>query len=74
MCTSCPCHHCEEVFTSESNLKRHIESIHTRNLSFECHICGKVYSRKDSLNRHIISHERNDFKCDKCPYTSNRAP
>ena len=43
MCTSCPCHYCEEVFSSESNLKRHVQSIHRRNLSFECQKDEKSY-------------------------------
>ena len=46
-----PCEFCSETFSKNSNLFRHIDTVHTHELH-KCNACGKVYNRKDNLRRH----------------------
>ena len=45
------CVECEYSAKKESNLKRHIQSVHTKS-KFECVYCEEEFSRKDNLTRH----------------------
>lgn len=53
------CKYCSKNFSRNSNLKRHIFSIHcpsgkTENREkFICHLCSKMYGYKKTLERHI---------------------
>ena len=40
---------------------------------FSCDLCGEKYKHNRSLNRHIYAvHDKQDFDCNKCDFTSNR--
>ena len=46
-----PCEFCSETFSKNSNLSRHIDTVHTHELH-TCNACGKSYNRKDNFKRH----------------------
>ena len=48
------CSECDKIFRRESELKRHVNSVHNDNkFEHQCTQCSAKFSRKDSLNRHI---------------------
>ena len=49
------CEHCELKFKRDSDLKRHVTSLHSSSRSFQCPSCEKAFSRKDTLKRHLES-------------------
>ncbi|KAJ8050420.1 Zinc finger protein MSN4 [Holothuria leucospilota] len=51
------CKLCEKVFCRFDHLKRHLNSVHTKDSKLQCGICFKTFSRKDSLRRHLKTHE-----------------
>ena len=52
------CPYCAYKSESGRSLKRHVNSIHTRSITYICHLCGEVKYRKDHLRRHIArAHE-----------------
>ena len=48
------CIHCQKVFSKNSLMKRHLESVH-EGLKAKCNKCDKEYSCKDHLKRHGTS-------------------
>ena len=80
------CPVCEQILSTKSILKRHIQTVH-ENPTFECEKCGEKLSRKNHYNRHLreaysIEHKLNmhyaspeilyKFKCDHCEEKFNR--
>ena len=61
------CNLCNKLFSNQSNLRKHIRSVHEK-MKFTCEICGKEVSRKDKLQRHKLSvHSKSsEFKCTVC--------
>ncbi|CAF4206381.1 unnamed protein product, partial [Rotaria magnacalcarata] len=60
---------CKETFYTQSNLERHVRTIHLRGShSFVCTFpnCGKTFTRNDSLKNHRVKHFPNMIM--KCPY------
>ena len=49
------CEHCDLKFKRNSDLKRHVASIHSSSKSVQCLSCEKAFSRKDALTRHMKS-------------------
>lgn len=52
----CPEFGCNKVFSSSSNLTRHL-IIHSGNSPFACDICSKRFNQKVNLLKHLKSHE-----------------
>ena len=48
------CDSCDETFTENRNLTRHITAVHNKK-TFNCFHCDFIANRKDSLARHIKS-------------------
>ena len=48
------CDSCDEAFTENRNLTRHITAVHNKK-TFNCFHCDFVSNRKDNLARHIKS-------------------
>ena len=46
------CLHCNKVFSTSSNLRKHIRVIHD-NMRFECKPCSKAYACKEQLAQHV---------------------
>ena len=80
------CKLCPSKFTTEANLKRHLETVHS-DTKFECEHCGDKFTRQDTLNSHLKEQHKNlnvnlDFveniasflleKCDQCDKTFKR--
>ncbi|CAF1083774.1 unnamed protein product [Adineta ricciae] len=60
---------CKDTFYSQSNLDRHVRTVHLRgSQSFVCTFphCGKTFARNDSLRNHRVKHFPNMIM--KCPY------
>ena len=62
------CVTCSKVFSTTSNLNRHIKTVHLKERSFNCPHCVKLFNLKQNLERHIKTvhlNERN-YKCPHC--------
>ena len=60
------CKECEKQFCLESNLKRHIQTVHEGRKDHKCNECGKGFPTKMYLKTHIqYVCGRNDHKCNK---------
>ena len=70
------CCYCKDVFSSESNMKRHMKETHpwceSKNIDFvddletlkkKCSICDKRFTRKSDLMRHIKIQTATDEEC-----------
>ncbi len=60
------CNECGRVFTRPDNLKRHVKSIHSREMLFSCQECGKSFATKDKLTRHGKVHQEKLYECPRC--------
>ena len=47
------CSDCGSTFSSQSNLKLHIDSIHEKKKPWLCSECGDSFSTQNNLKRHI---------------------
>lgn len=47
---------CDKSYSSKYNLRRHIESNHSKVKRFRCRICGKYLSSKQNLQEHLYTH------------------
>ena len=58
----------------QSNIKRHLASVHEGKKPFKCDICDYICSQKMDMNRHIASvHEgKKPFKCVICDYSCSQ--
>ena len=81
------CKLCPSEFTTEANLQKHVETVHTDTSQFDCEECGVKFNQEKSLNRHKKENHYNlnvnldfveDFnqflqmKCDQCDKTFKR--
>ena len=46
------CKECNESYTLERNLKRHILEKHTQENHYQCEICDHSFNRKDNMLKH----------------------
>ena len=58
------CPTCGEKFTQTSNMNRHVEEVHVKQLIHKCRLCNKSFVRFSGLERHqrICTHKQ----CDIC--------
>lgn len=62
--TNRTCRVCLKVFSSTSNLRRHLRK-HT-GLQTECSLCPKVFYSNYELKRHMMAHSGEEHNCDVC--------
>ena len=48
------CYQCEKQYTRQSNLKKHIQSVHAE-IKYPCDLCDKQFTEKGHLKKHIQS-------------------
>jgi uncharacterized Zn-finger protein len=62
------CPICPKDFGSVGHLNRHVQSVHTKEVSVECDLCGKQFVRADVLVTHkqMIHDKSASFDCDEC--------
>ncbi|CAL4125098.1 unnamed protein product [Meganyctiphanes norvegica] len=64
------CRQCDKAFSSEFNLKRHSNSIHTVGKIYQCNQCNNTFSRKDYLVTHLRTHTgEKPYQCNLCNKT-----
>jgi hypothetical protein len=52
------CCHCEKIFKSKDQLKRHMDTVHSQEVDrYICEICKKGFNRKDTLKKHQKIHK-----------------
>ena len=51
------CQICPRTFNNKSNMKKHMQRIHTTEKSFVCNVCKKSFKRKDILENHSKIHD-----------------
>ena len=64
-----PCSQCDQKFTANVALKRHMRIHNKSSDNFPCDVCSKTFSRLDSLKRHKVENcnaTRAEFSCDIC--------
>ena len=62
------CNQCNQHFTSQSCVTRHIQSVH-EGIKYACNQCNYQARRQDSLTTHIQSkHEGLKYGCNQCDY------
>ena len=52
--TKSQCLYCDQMFSTKSNLTRHINSVHLL-VTFSCDFCEKQFKHKENLTFHILS-------------------
>ncbi|XP_052773081.1 zinc finger protein 271-like [Mya arenaria] len=62
------CEHCGKGFSSNQNVRTHINQIHEKRTPlFPCDVCKKQYKSKNTLKQHLkIHNNQRDFKCKLC--------
>jgi len=71
--TEIRCEDCDEKFSNETNLKRHMKTHSELPETFECFKCRKIFSRRENLDRHRLrkhSFTNLDFDSMKNSYKS----
>ena len=66
------CEVCSRGFQFASQLKEH-KRVHQTQGDWVCFRpkCGKRFKRESELNAHLVSHNKKQFKCEKCPYSNS---
>ncbi|XP_043202952.1 transcriptional repressor CTCFL-like [Amphibalanus amphitrite] len=69
-----PVYHCELCPTTcgrKTDLRIHVQKLHTSDRPIKCKRCGKSFPDRYSFKLHSKTHEGEKcFKCDLCPYMS----
>ena len=63
------CDSCDMTYQSSSNLRRHIDQIHSDNPTYPCSKCSKRCGGKNELKRHLQTHDTDNFfksTCSSC--------
>ncbi|XP_050300852.1 transcriptional repressor CTCFL [Anthonomus grandis grandis] len=65
------CQLCPTTCGRKTDLRIHVQKLHTSDKPLKCRRCGKSYPDRYSYKLHSKSHEGEKcFKCDLCPYAS----
>ena len=66
--TKYACNQCDKQFTTQGNLKTHIQSKH-EGVKYACNQCDQQFTIQSHLTRHIQSqHEGVKYACNQCDY------
>ena len=62
---------CDNSFSHNNDMKKHVQSVHEKKKPFKCDICDYSCSNKNVLKKHVtaVHDEKQPFKfeiCDKC--------
>lgn len=66
------CGMCRKSYTTQNNLKRHIDAIHNKLRPFICEVCGSSFSQRYSLRLHneeVHGKEKAKYICHDCGKT-----
>jgi uncharacterized Zn-finger protein len=65
------CGECGQCFGQNSDLKKHIRTIHEQRKDFKCPTCQLTFGQSSTLARHIraVHEQRKDFQCPTCQLT-----
>jgi len=50
---SCP--HCSAMFSTSSNMRKHVRAVHLREKKYVCEFCGNAFAQSTDRNRHTKS-------------------
>jgi len=65
------CELCPTTCGRKTDLRLHVQKLHTAQVPIACKMCGKTFSDRYTLKVHKKTHEgERCFKCDLCPYSS----
>jgi uncharacterized Zn-finger protein len=65
------CELCPTTCGRKTDLRLHVQKLHTSERSLHCKMCGKSFPDRYTLKVHKKTHEGEKcFKCDLCPYSS----
>jgi len=65
------CELCPTTCGRKTDLRLHVQKLHTSERPMHCKMCGKSFPDRYTLKIHKKSHEGEKcFKCDLCPYSS----
>ncbi|XP_041470636.1 histone-lysine N-methyltransferase PRDM9-like isoform X2 [Lytechinus variegatus] len=62
------CKYCPKRFSTNKNVIRHEDTVHTNNGQYKCEYCPATYTRMAALLLHRQKHTMDrPFKCEECP-------
>ena len=64
------CRHCEETFSRNCDLEKHMDE-HENGKGFKCNTCEKTFHLKWRLNKHEKNHNENGVKIAVTSLTKN---
>lgn len=63
------CLHCPKILKSINIRNTHMIRIHTVD-PVPCTVCGEIFKNPLRLQSHELTHNRSQYKCGQCPYSS----
>lgn len=67
---SISCSQCLKRFSSQGNLRVHINVVHAERKDFQCRACAKRFGTKNNMQRHVAMVHRKErpFECQFCKH------